>query len=115
MDKKDNKGVQWRWVTNFDTQKVCLELAAGVTFTTVFKVSELLSYELHEQPFSTSDAFLYSLYRDKFYHTPFDEEQAFSLAVNATIASQYIKPLAAKSWVASEKCPINKWESVELS
>ncbi len=24
-------------------------------------------------------------------------------------------PLAAKSWVASEKCPINKWESVELS
>ena len=24
-------------------------------------------------------------------------------------------PLAAKSWIASEKCPIDKWESVELS
>ena len=24
-------------------------------------------------------------------------------------------PLAAKSWIASEKCPIDKWQSVELS
>ena len=24
-------------------------------------------------------------------------------------------PLAAKSWIASEKCPIDKWPSVELS
>ena len=23
-------------------------------------------------------------------------------------------PLAAKSWIASEKCPIDKWNSVEL-
>jgi len=99
LDKKDKKGVHWRWVTNFDTQKVCLELAAGVNFPTVFKISELLSYDLHEQPFSTSDAFLYSLFRDKFSYAPFDEEQAFTLAINATIASQYLKPLAAKSWL----------------
>ena len=24
-------------------------------------------------------------------------------------------PLAAKSWIKSEKCPIDKWPSVELS
>jgi len=24
-------------------------------------------------------------------------------------------PLAAKSWIASEKCPIDKWPSVELN
>ena len=24
-------------------------------------------------------------------------------------------PLAAKSWIASEKCPIDKWQSAELS
>ena len=31
------------------------------------------------------------------------------------IFTVFFCPLAAKSWIASEKCPIDKWPSVELS
>ena len=72
-------------------------LAEGISFETVFRTEDLQDTE-SQFCFSTTDAFIYSLYREKFQSLPLNEERAFSLSVYATIARHYLKPQATKSW-----------------
>jgi cell division protein ZapC len=97
----ENNGSNWQWFIDPDTDELQLELSSNIRFGTQFKSSELINSDLNHKGFSTSDAFVYSLYRDKFKDLPIDEEQAFTLAVSATISVQYLKPLATKSWYFS--------------
>ncbi len=91
-------GASWQWNIDSETQNLRLQLTEEISFVTQFKRSELIEEDFQNKPFSTSDAFVYSLYRDKFSSLPIDEEQAFTLALSATVSSHYLRPLATKSW-----------------
>ena len=93
-----NNGSNWQWSVDKNSECLQLHLSNDICFPTQFKANELLNTDVINKNFSTSDAFVYSLYRDKFKEIPINEEQAFTLAISATISSQYLKPLATKSW-----------------
>ena len=93
-----NNGEGWYWLVDDSSGSFLLKLSEDVVFPTVYKASELINSFQDEQCFTTSDAFLYSLFRDKFSAVAMDEQQAFTLAVNATVANHYLKPQAIKSW-----------------
>lgn len=90
--------VDWNWLINSDTNGLELKLADNITFKTGIKGSELNGNCYDGGCFTTSDAFVYSLHRDKFATLPINEEHAFTLAINATVATHYLRPLATKSW-----------------
>lgn len=94
--------VDWHWLIEEETGVVKLQLTKEYLFTTPFKQTELTSNCQSGNCFTTSDAFVYSLHRDKFASLPINEEQAFTLAICATIATNYLKPLATKSWYFKE-------------
>lgn len=97
MQNTERNGASWNWQVDHQSGFLTLSLCQDIVFKTVFKVEELQSSEL-SFAFSTTDAFIYSLYRDKFRSLHLDEESEFTLAIFATVARHYLKPQATKSW-----------------
>lgn len=93
-----NTRVDWNWLINSDTERLELKLSDDIVFETPFKPRELNGLCYDGACFTTSDAFVYSLHRDKFSSLPITEEHAFVLAICATVASHYLSPLAIRSW-----------------
>ena len=92
------EAVAWRWRVNETDQRLHLVLATDIEFPTQFDLAALLQFNPQGQTFTAQDAEIYSQYREQFKSLPLDEEGKFTLAINATVARQYSKPLATKSW-----------------
>ena len=90
--------VDWRWEIAGEEGRLYLLLTASIRFATAFKNDALRLPDGASHPFSMADASYYSELRHKFARLPLNEEQQFTLAINATAAHQYLKPLASKSW-----------------
>lgn len=67
-------------------------------FSTFFNDSQLLPNSISDGDFTTHDAQTYVAFRDKLKVLDLTEEQRFTIAINATVACNYMSPLAAKSW-----------------
>jgi len=93
--------VEWHWKIAGEDEALYLVLTADIEFRTRFGLASLLGFSVDGQTFSTQDACIYSEYREQFKSLPLNEEGRFSLAINATVARLYIKPLANKSWYFS--------------
>ena len=93
--------VDWHWLIE-ESGLLTLQLTEQFLFQTPFKQTELTSNCQSGSCFTTSDAFVYSLHRDKFAPLPISEEHAFTLAVCATVSTNYLKPMANKSWYFKE-------------
>jgi hypothetical protein len=94
----NKNGSEWAWRINPDQHRLQLKLSGEIVFDTCFKKAEVDAALEYGKPFSTSDAFVYSLYRDKLKTIPLTEQAQFTLAINATISDHYLKPQATKSW-----------------
>lgn len=97
MQNTERNGASWNWLVDHQSGCLTLSLSQDIVFKTIFRAEELQGSESNFS-FSTTDAFTYSLYRDKFRSLNLDEESEFSLAIFATIARHYLKPQATKSW-----------------
>ena len=95
--------VEWFWQIEPVSKYLELVLAQDIRFLTSFRQEELIDLDLPSCRFTTSDACVYSRFRDKFKLLPLGEEQQFRLAVNGTVAERYAKPLASKSWYFKRK------------
>ena len=93
------EAVDWQWQWHGSKETLLLRLAPDIQFETLYTSQQLLGIPVSGQGFSTSDAKVYSEYRDKFKSLPLNQQAQFTLAVNATVASLYLKPQATKSWV----------------
>lgn len=89
--------IDWRWLSDVDSNNLVLLLTDEIHFQTALSLNQsLLSSEL--EAFTTEDAKVYSAFREKLQELNINEQDQFSIAVNATAACNYQTTLATKSW-----------------
>lgn len=110
--------VHWSWHLN-EQQQFCLCLAPNILFETCFSKQNLLPLANEQTLFTAQDAKTYVVFRDKLKVFDFDEQEKFSIAVNAVVVCHYMAPIAAKSWYFQKQDNVHKefydGELVELT
>lgn len=81
-----------------EQQRLVLILAEDVHYVTDFLMSQLVDSLSLGGGFTASDAAEYQNYSELLANAGFDQEWRFKLAINATVALNYLKPLATRSW-----------------
>lgn len=93
-----HNGVDWWWHIEPKSSQLILQLAQNISYPAGYLTSQLAVELVEPKPFSTIDAKVFSHVSEILSNAKFDEESRFRLAVSATVATQYMKPIAARSW-----------------
>lgn len=110
--------INWLWQLDKETNRLQLKLSNTIVFPTELKIEQLNGDCQQHSAFTAQDAESFIGYRDMLGKTDLDEQGQFTVAVNATAASSYMTPLAAKSWLFRQvECQFPKrvGDKVQLS
>lgn len=110
--------INWLWQPDKASGRLLLKLNDSITFPTELKIDQLNSDCQGEMAFTAQDAESFIAFRDTFINSDLDEQGQFTVAVNATAASSYLIPIAAKSWLFRQvECQLPKrvGDKVQLS
>lgn len=99
MVRLQNNLVNWYWQIDSDSSRFVLCLSKDIEFPTLFCRQQLALNSALPIAFTTEDAEVYSAFRDLLSLSKLDQQQQFTLAVNATVGCNYLTPCATKSWL----------------
>jgi len=91
--------INWLWLLDKENNRLSLKLNENIIFPTQLKPEQLNCDCQQDTAFTAQDAESYIAFRDLLDTTELDEQGRFTVAINATAATSYLTPIAAKSWL----------------
>ncbi|PAJ75378.1 cell division protein ZapC [Pseudoalteromonas sp. NBT06-2] len=89
----------WSWIACYKSNALLLDMGNEMSFSTPYKIRNLINDALKNPSFSLTDANFYQqvfAYLDGF--KLWNEAQICQMALNATAVKHYLKPMLTKSW-----------------